>query len=84
MLAWLETHGTIGMESPTLAFLSVYQVLSSANQPQAAAHVLQLGYDDLQQRAAAIQTPAMRKQFLDGDPHNRLLISAWREQQEQL
>ncbi len=79
VLAWLETRGTSGVESPSKAFWGVVQFFASAGQAERTVEVLRMAYDDLLKRADAIHSPALRQQFFDGDPYNRRLMAAFRD-----
>jgi tetratricopeptide (TPR) repeat protein len=82
ILAWIETHGTDGIESAVLVYLVCYRVLQAAAKGRPAdvaraRDVLQQGVDLLQHRTAAVADPVLRRQMLEAVPCNRELMAAW-------
>ena len=80
-LAWIESHGETGIESPTQAYLLCYRALSAAagNDQVALAQareVLRRGQAYLESQAAGIQDPALRRSYLANIPFNRDLARA--------
>lgn len=88
ILAWLAANSPDGIEFPVLVYLSCYQVLTTISagpdDDQHARDVLETGYALLQQRAGQIQDEAIRRQFLENVPFNRVLREAWEAQPPRL
>ncbi len=83
VLDWLHSNGQHGVEYPVQLYLIAYRVLQAHAQraPEAEAEALSTldeGYSLLQKRAAGIQDPGIRRQFLENVPFNRALDDAWR------
>jgi len=75
-LAWIEQHGSGGIEFLARVYLILYSVLL-ASEPDRAAQVLDDGYGRLLQQAAAIDDPAHRRTYLAAIPDHRELIATW-------
>jgi len=75
-LAWIETHGLGGIESPTQVYLACFQALQSSDPPQAA-QALEQGYQRLTQLAGAIADAQLSRAVLEDVPIHRELIAAW-------
>jgi DNA-binding SARP family transcriptional activator/predicted ATPase len=70
-------HGALpGLEEPTLAYLTSYQVLRACDDARADG-VLAAGYAFLQERAAQFVDEEMRSRFLGNLPPHRELLTAW-------
>lgn len=76
-LAWIDTHGLGGMESPAQVYLACFQALQGSDPPRAA-RALDEGYQHLTQLAAAIDDPQLSRAILEDVPIHRELIAAWR------
>ncbi len=75
-LAWIETHGLGGMESPAQVYLACYQALQDSDPPRAT-RALDEGYQHLTQLAAAIDDLQLSRAVLEDVPIHRELIAAW-------
>ncbi len=75
-LAWIETHGLSGMESPAQVFLACFQALEDGD-PQRATQALDQGRRHLMQLAGAINDPQLSRAFLEDIPTHRELTAAW-------
>ena len=73
VLAWVDAHGTAGLELPGLAYLICYQALYAAGDGRAEA-ILQKGRDYVLQSARSADD-AQRRMFLEQVPWNRDLLS---------
>jgi tetratricopeptide (TPR) repeat protein len=72
-------HGSLNTgntEESLRVELICYQVLHALDDPRAAA-MLESAYQRLQERAAKIPDPEMRRSFLENVPHQRDLVAAW-------
>jgi tetratricopeptide (TPR) repeat protein len=76
ILATLAEHDCEGVEMPVLLYLTCYRVLRTAGKTAQAGATLQTGYDLLQERAAALDDPALRQQYLHEVPFHRALLAA--------
>jgi tetratricopeptide (TPR) repeat protein len=76
ILNHLAGHNLDGTEEPFLVHLTCYEVLH-ANADERASAVLQRAYTQLQERAARIEDPLLRRSFLENVAAHRLLIAAW-------
>ena len=65
---------------PLRIYLTCYQVLELAGDPQAE-KILKTAFDLLQKQAAMISDPAYRSLFLDNIPWHREIIHAWKLRQ---
>ena len=63
-------------ESRQLIRLTCYEALQRIDDPRAAT-VLAMAHDDLQQRAALLDDPALRASFVEGIPEHRAILAAW-------
>lgn len=76
----LQAHGAEGVEYPIRAYLDCIRVLQLAGDAAGrarAAQTLQAAYDLLQQRAACVQDPELRRSLLTKVPFNRELCAAY-------
>ena len=77
ILAYLQGEGTLdGTDEPLRVYLSCYQILQAAGNPQAD-DILETAHALLQEKAQGIQEPALRRTFLEDIPYHREIISAW-------
>ncbi|MGB0385339.1 MAG: tetratricopeptide repeat protein [Ardenticatenaceae bacterium] len=82
ILAWIESHGTEGIEYPLQVYLTCYQVLHATSEGDSDAlaradTILTTAHTMLQEQAAKIKDDALRGQFLQNVPFNREIIEAW-------
>lgn len=75
-LAWIETHGLGGMESPAQVYLACFQALQDSDPPRAT-RALDEGHRHLQELAEAIDDPRLRQSFREAVPAHRELIATW-------
>lgn len=77
ILAFLDSHPP-SAEYDIYSYLICYRVLHAANDPRGD-EFLQTAYRLLQARAEKISDDALRKSFLENIPHNREIVSVWKE-----
>jgi predicted ATPase len=69
-----NTHpGLMGTDDPPTALLTCYQVLSATGDPRSL-EVLETAYQVLQQHAALIDEPDLRRAYLENIPEHRALV----------
>jgi predicted ATPase/class 3 adenylate cyclase len=79
ILATLQGGGTLeGADEPLRVYLSCYQALQAASDPQARG-ILEKAYSLLQQQAAGIPEEGLRHSFLQGIPYHREILRLWEE-----
>ena len=89
ILAWIEEHGSEGIEYPLEVYLICYRILSATAQgdPSAierAQAVLAKAHEALLDQAAKISDSALRRKFLEDVPVNREITAAWEERERSL
>jgi tetratricopeptide (TPR) repeat protein len=76
ILTHLDRAGTLdGTDEPMRVYLTCYQVLLAAGDPQAG-KVLETAYNLLQERSAKISDVEMRRNFLENVPYHRQILEA--------
>lgn len=75
VMAYLESNSLDGTEEPLRVCLTCYQVLKASGDPRAR-DALAAAYDSLQEQAARITDPALRRSFLENVPHHRDILRA--------
>ncbi len=75
--SYLEQHGVQGMEFPILAYLTCVQVFQALNLSEKSLAALNVGYQELIQRAERISDPEWRKSYLTEVPEHRTLLALW-------
>lgn len=66
----------VAADEPGHVYLVCYKALQATNDPRAK-HVLQQGYEMVQELATKISDEGLRRSFLENVPYNRDLIAAW-------
>ena len=77
VLAHLDGGGSLhGTDEPLRVYLTCYMVLLAAGDPLAG-EILDSAYRLLQERAAKISDPDMRRTFLENVPYHREILQSW-------
>jgi predicted ATPase/class 3 adenylate cyclase len=85
ILAWVDANGTGGIEYPLQVYLTCYQVLRASADGDLSAmdrarEILSTAHTLLQEQAARVRDPGLRRSFLEGVPANRDILAAWQAQ----
>ncbi|MBN1485592.1 MAG: tetratricopeptide repeat protein [Chloroflexia bacterium] len=77
MLEILDQHGLAGVDQPMRIYLTCYQALRAGGDPRAA-EILARAQAILQERAAAIEDPALRHSYLEEVDFHREILELFR------
>jgi predicted ATPase/DNA-binding SARP family transcriptional activator/class 3 adenylate cyclase len=87
MGAWnyLREHGTEELNSPSLLYVCIADVLDGVEISDVSAHeVIEAGYRDLMQKAEKISDPEWRCSFLENIDENRAIVEQWEKRTKQI
>jgi hypothetical protein len=68
ILAFLEKHGTQGIEHPAVVYLSCYHILRTILQPKRATKILEQGQQYMEHQLSQIDDPALQQSYREGIP----------------
>jgi tetratricopeptide (TPR) repeat protein len=74
---YLSEHGTGGMDSPTLCYLTCADIFDAQGDNENVRAAVKAGYSELLARAEKISDVAWRKSFLENVPDHCAIIELW-------
>ncbi len=85
IMAWIETHGSEGIEYPLQVYMTCYRVLSATRGNVSATErcraILSRARTALLEQAGEIGDPTLRHKFLENVKANREIMAAWQTQE---